>query len=179
MNMVLKFNRKTLWVCVFAIVIFAIVIAVCLRAEDITGNWQGTITPPQGNPRRMILQVIRDDSGALKARIYSIDQSPEGDRVDSIKVQDSTVTFVVGMLQLSYEGNLSPDGNLITGTWTRGSGVAFNFKKSTQATAWSLPSPSLTASRNTPKSRLPASPSLLCRMMPHSPRTPPTTLQRK
>jgi hypothetical protein len=74
MNMVLKFNRKTLWVCVFAIVIFAIVIAVSLRAEDITGNWQGTITPPQGNPRRMILQVIRDDSGALKARIYSIDQ---------------------------------------------------------------------------------------------------------
>ena len=134
MNMVLKLDRKTLWVCVFAIVI-----AVSLRAEDITGNWQGTITPPQGKPLRIILQVIHDDSGALKARIYSIDQSPDGDWVDSIKVQDSTVTFVVGMLQLSYEGKLSPDGKVITGTWSQGSGVPFNFQKSTQATAWSLP----------------------------------------
>jgi non-heme chloroperoxidase len=134
MNMVLKLNRRTLWVCVFAIVI-----AVSLHAEDITGNWQGTITPPQGAPRRMVLRVIHDDSGALKARIYSIDQGPEGDWVDSIKVQDSTVTFVVGMLQLSCEGKLSPDGNVITGTWTQGSGVPFNFQKSNQATAWSLP----------------------------------------
>jgi pimeloyl-ACP methyl ester carboxylesterase len=43
------------------------------------------------------------------------------------------------MIQLSYEGKLSPDGNVITGTWTQGSGVPFNFQKSTKATAWSLP----------------------------------------
>ncbi len=63
----------------------------------------------------------------------------EVDWVDSVKVQDSTVTFVVGMLQLSYEGKLSPDGNVITGTRIQGTGVLFNFQKSTQATAWSLP----------------------------------------
>ena len=134
MNMGLKLNWKTPWVCVLAIVI-----AGCLRARDITGNWQGTITSPQGKPLRMVLQVIRDESGELKARIYSIDQGPEGDWVDSITVQDSTVKFVVGMLQLSYEGKLSTDGNVITGTWTQGSGVTFTFQKSSKATAWSLP----------------------------------------
>jgi len=59
--------------------------------------------------------------------------------VDSITVQDSTVKFVVGMLQLSYEGKLSPDGNSITGTWTQGSPFPFNFQKATNATAWPLP----------------------------------------
>jgi non-heme chloroperoxidase len=134
MNWELKLHWKALWMCVLAIVI-----AGCLRAQDITGNWQGTMTPPQGKPLRIVLRFLRDESGALKARIYSIDQGPEGDWVDSITVQDSTVKFVVGMIQLSYEGKLSPDGNVITGTWTQGSPVPFTFRKATKATAWSLP----------------------------------------
>ena len=134
MNLGLKLRWKALWVCVLAIVI-----AGCLRAKDITGNWQGTITPPQGVPRRMVLRVVRDESGALKARIYSIDQGATGDWADSFTVKDSTVTFVVGMLQLSYKGKLSPDGNSITGTWTQGSPLPFNLQKSAKATAWALP----------------------------------------
>jgi pimeloyl-ACP methyl ester carboxylesterase len=43
------------------------------------------------------------------------------------------------MLQLSYKGKLSLDGNSITGTWTQGSPLPFNFQRSTQSTAWSLP----------------------------------------
>jgi hypothetical protein len=134
MNLGLKLYWKALWVCVLAIVF-----AGCLRAKDITGNWQGTITPPQGAPRRMVLRVVRDESGALKARIYSIDQGPTGNWTDSFTVKDSTVTFVVGMLQLSYKGKLGPDGNSIIGTWTQGSPLAFNLQKSTKATAWALP----------------------------------------
>ena len=105
MDVGLKMNLKTLWVFVIAILF-----AGCLRAQDISGNWQGTITPPHGKPLRMILQVAHDDSGALKARIYSIDQGPTGDWADSIIVQDSTVKFVIGMIGLSYEGKLSTDG---------------------------------------------------------------------
>jgi pimeloyl-ACP methyl ester carboxylesterase len=128
-----KLNRKTLWVYVLAILF-----AGCYHAQDITGNWQGTITPPQGRPLRIVLRVTRDDSGALKALIYSIDQGPQGDRADSITMQDSTVKFVVGMIRLSYEGKLSADGNSITGTWTQGSQFPFNFQKATKATAWPL-----------------------------------------
>jgi hypothetical protein len=50
MELGLELNWKALWVCVLAIVT-----ASCLRAQDITGNWQGTIKPPQGQPLRMIL----------------------------------------------------------------------------------------------------------------------------
>jgi len=129
-----KLHWKALWVCVLAIVI-----AGCLRAQDITGNWQGTITPPQGTPRRMILQVIHDGSEALKARIYSIDQGPTGDWADSITVQGSTVEFSIGMIGLSYEGKLSSHDDTITGTWIQGGRTPFNFRKASTATAWALP----------------------------------------
>ena len=130
-----KLTRKTLWVCMLAI-LFA---GGLLHAQDITGNWQGTITTSQGKPLRIILKVTHEDSGALKAKIYSIDQGPMGNRVDSITVQDSTVKFAVGMLQLSYEGKLSPDSNSINGTWTQGPPFPFKFQKGTKATAWPLP----------------------------------------
>jgi non-heme chloroperoxidase len=133
MKLGLKLNQKTLWVYVFAILF-----AGRLHAQDITGNWQGTITPPQGRPLRIVLRVTRDDSGALKALIYSIDQGPQGDRADSITMQDSSVKFVVGMIQLYYEGKLSAEGNSITGIWTQGSQFPFNFQKATKATAWPI-----------------------------------------
>jgi non-heme chloroperoxidase len=134
MNRAPRWSLRTLWVFVLAIVI-----AGCLRAQDITGTWQGTITPPRGTPHRMVLRVIHDGSGAFKARIYSIDQDFTGDWVDSITVHDSTVQFVVGMLQLSYQGKLSSDSKTITGTWTQGSGTPFTFRKANEATAWPLP----------------------------------------
>jgi pimeloyl-ACP methyl ester carboxylesterase len=86
----------------------------------------------------MVLQVIHDDGGALKAKIYSIDQGPTGDWADSITVQDSTIRFEVGMIGLSYEGKLSSDGNSITGTWIQGARTPFTFQKATKATAWSI-----------------------------------------
>jgi non-heme chloroperoxidase len=134
MNRGLKWNLRILWA-------FVLVIAVagCLCAQDITGSWQGTITTPQGTPHRIILRVIHGDSVAFKARIYSIDQDFTGDWVDSIAVQDSTVRFKVGMLELSYEGKLSADGKTITGTWRQGGATPFTFQKTTRAAAWPLP----------------------------------------
>jgi pimeloyl-ACP methyl ester carboxylesterase len=134
MKLGLKLNWKTLWAYMFAILF-----AGSLYAQDIAGNWQGTITTPQGTPHRIILRVIHDDSGVLKARIYSIDQDFTGDWVDSISEHDSTVKFGVGMLELSYEGKLSSDGKTITGTWTQGGSTPFTFQKTTQASAWPLP----------------------------------------
>src|SRR5271168_319928 len=101
MKIGLKWNLRTLWVYVFAILL-----AGCLHAQEITGNWQGTITSPQGRPARMMLQVAHDNGEALKAKIYSIDRGFVGDWVDSITIHDSTMKFKVGMLQLSYEGKL-------------------------------------------------------------------------
>ena len=134
MNRGLKWNLRILWAFVLAIAV-----AGSLCAQDITGSWQGTITAPQGTPHRIILRVIHGDGGAFKARIYSIDQDFTGDWVDSMTVHDSTVRFAVGMLQLSYDGKLSSDGETITGTWIQGGSTPFTFQKTTLAAAWPLP----------------------------------------
>jgi pimeloyl-ACP methyl ester carboxylesterase len=126
-----KLNRKAPW-----LYLLASLSASTFHAQDITGNWQGTLTPPEGSPVRIVLQVTRDAGQALKAKIYSIDQGPERNRVDSVTLQDSAVKFELGTVQGSYEGRLSPDGNSITGTWTQGSRLALNFQKATKATAW-------------------------------------------
>ena len=130
----LRLNLRILWLCALAFLL-----AGSLPAQKITGNWQGTITPRQGKPLRMVLQVLHDDSGALKARIYSIDQGPTGDWADSVSLQDSTVKFVVGMIGLSYEGKLSSNGDTITGTWIQGDRTPFIFRKATKETAWAFP----------------------------------------
>ena len=130
----LRLNLRILWLCALAFLL-----ARSLPAQKITGSWQGMITPRQGKPLRMVLQVLHDDSGALKARIYSIDQGSTGDWADSFSVQDSTVKFVIGMVGLSYEGKLSSGGDTITGTWIQEGRTPFTFRKTTKATAWSIP----------------------------------------
>src|ERR1017187_5894532 len=96
MRLRLELDRKIFWVCVIAIFF-----AGCrLHAQDVAGNWQGTITPPQGAPRRMVLQVLHDDSGALKARIYSIDQSPTGDRSEEHTSELQSPMYLVCRLLL-------------------------------------------------------------------------------
>lgn len=90
MKLGIGLNRKTQWVYVLAILF-----AGSLHAQDITGNWQGTLTIPHGTPLRIVLQFTRDDSGTLKATFYSIDQAPEGYRADSITMQDPTVKFAL------------------------------------------------------------------------------------
>jgi hypothetical protein len=132
----LRLYLRILWLCALAFLLPG-----SLPAQKITGNWQGTITPRQGKPLRMVLQVLHDETGALKARIYSIDQGPTGDWADSVSVQDSTVKFVVGMIGLSYEGKLSSNGDTITGTWIQGDRTPFTFRKATKETALSVNCP--------------------------------------
>jgi non-heme chloroperoxidase len=130
----LKSYLRALWM-----VLFAIALGGCLRAQEVTGSWQGSITPAHGKPLRMVLRVTHDESGALKARIYSIDQGFTGDWVDSLTVRNSTVGFVVGMLGLSYVGKLSSNGDTIVGTWIQGGRTPFTFRRASKATAWAIP----------------------------------------
>ena len=101
MNLGLMCKQKMKWICLLAVLFSG-----PLWGQDITGDWQGTLHPPQGNQLRIVLRVKRDMNQALQAKLFSIDQGPEAMRVDSISVADSTVKFALGMIQGSYEGKL-------------------------------------------------------------------------
>jgi pimeloyl-ACP methyl ester carboxylesterase len=109
-----------------------------LHAQDISGNWQGTLKIGPG--MRAILNVVKADTGGWKATFYSIDQSTQGIPVTTITLQDSTLSFSIDLVHCRYEGKLSADGNTISGSWNQGQSLPLDFKRATKETAWTVDS---------------------------------------
>ena len=119
--------RKTLLIQVVGAM--AALTASALYAQDVTGDWQGTITAGPAE-LRIQLHITKSDSG-LAATMDSVDQGASGIAVEAVKLANSTLTFAVGVVQGSYEGKVSADGNSISGNWTQGQSLPLNFTRGT------------------------------------------------
>lgn len=109
-----------------------------LNAQDITGDWQGTLNVAGG--LRMVLKISKPDGGGLKAAVYSIDQMPDPLPVSSIALSGADLAFSIDALHVSYQGKLSADGSSISGSFTQGKAFPLDFKRATAETAWSIDS---------------------------------------
>jgi pimeloyl-ACP methyl ester carboxylesterase len=112
-------------------------------AQDLTGDWQGTLSL---GPRqlRLILHVDKADDATWKATLASIDQSPDwgaGIPVDSVTVSATSFKFSVAALRGTYDGTVASDGNSIAGTWTQGAALPLTLVRATAETAWKDPAP--------------------------------------
>ena len=112
-------------------------------AQDLSGDWQGTLA---AGPRqlRLIVHVAKGDGGGWKGSVSSIDQSPDwgaGTPIDSITVQGSTIELSIAALRGTYTGTLAADGNSVDGTWTQGPPLPLSLVRATPETAWKDPSP--------------------------------------
>jgi uncharacterized protein (TIGR03435 family) len=110
-----------------------------LRAQDIAGNWQGTLKTPEKDFR--IILVVTKDDGKLKATMYSIDQAPQPIKASSVSLDGSTFKCAVDIIGLTYEGKLSADGTTIDGSWSQGQSIPLVLTKATKTTAWAVPAP--------------------------------------
>jgi non-heme chloroperoxidase len=110
-------------------------------AQDIAGDWQGTLKAGAAQ-LRLILHVAKGDNGAWKATLYSIDQQPDGIPVSPVTLENSNLKFAVAAVHGAYEGKISADGSSIKGTWTQGAALPLDFQRTTKETAWQRdPSP--------------------------------------
>jgi uncharacterized protein (TIGR03435 family) len=108
-----------------------------LRAQDITGNWQGTLQAGKG--LRTIIKITKDD-GKLKGVMYSIDQSPQPIALSSVSIDKTTVGFAIKMFDLSYTGTLNPAGTTIIGNATQGGQThVLNLDHVTAENTWPIP----------------------------------------
>jgi uncharacterized protein (TIGR03435 family) len=122
-----------------SILSFVMLIGTSLCAQDITGNWQGTLKAEKD--LRIILVVTKDD-GKLKASMYSIDQGAMALKASSIMLDGANFKYVVDLIGGSYEGKLSADGKSIAGTWTQGTKpLPLVLERATRETAWEIPAP--------------------------------------
>jgi len=109
-----------------------------LQAQNITGDWQGTLQPGQQKVRIVFKIALEDDK--LKATLYTVDR-PSPPIATTITRDGSTVKMTIPSLNGSYEGKLSADGNSITGTFSQGAQLPLNLARATPETAWAIPEP--------------------------------------
>lgn len=104
-------KKLVLWIAAVAVLAGG-----ALRAQDLTGNWQGTLKADKD--LRMILVVSKED-GRLQAKLYSIDESAQPFRVSSISEDGLMVKFAIDLNGTTYEGKINAGGSTISGTWTQ------------------------------------------------------------
>ena len=110
-----------------------------LRAQDLTGNWQGTLKASKD--LRMILVITKED-GRFQAKLYSIDETAQPFRVSSISQDGLTVKFAIDLNGTTYEGKMNAGNNTIAGTWTQGvTPLPLEFSRATKEMAWEIPAP--------------------------------------
>jgi fermentation-respiration switch protein FrsA (DUF1100 family) len=99
-----------------------------LSAQDITGDWQGTLNAG-GTDLRLVLHITKAKDGSLTATLDSIDQGANGIPVSSVTLQNSKLNLGVDAVHGTYEGTVGADGNSISGTWSQGSSLPLEFKR--------------------------------------------------
>src|SRR5271155_668465 len=127
---------KTLMLWIMALGLLA---GGALRAQDLTGNWQGTLKASRD--LRMILVITKED-GRLQAKVYSIDETAQPFRISSISQDGSAVKFAIDLNGTTYEGKMNAGDTTIAGTWTQGvTPLPLDFSRVTKETAWEIPAP--------------------------------------
>jgi non-heme chloroperoxidase len=111
-----------------------------VAAQDISGQWQGTLKAGSQN-LRTILQVSKAEGGRWTAAMYSIDQGSHPMEVTSVTLDGGNLVCTVEAVQGSLEGKVSEDGALIVATWRQGRGPALplELRRATRETAWPIP----------------------------------------
>jgi pimeloyl-ACP methyl ester carboxylesterase len=99
-----------------------------VSAQDIAGDWQGTLAA-NGAELRLVLHVTNSDGGGLKASLDSVDQNANGIPVSSISLKDSKLSLGVDAVHGTYEGQVAADGKTISGTWSQGQSLPLDFKR--------------------------------------------------
>jgi len=125
----------------------AFIVLLCAGAtlfgQDLTGTWQGTLTPPgaRGGAGLRIVFKITGAAGKFTGQGFSIDQGGQAIPVSAISVEGRNVKWKIDPIGASFEGTFAADGNSITGTLTQGMPTPLNLARATPQTAWAIPEP--------------------------------------
>jgi hypothetical protein len=104
------------------------------NAQDVVGDWQGTIKAG-GAELRLALHITKAEGGELKATLDSIDQGANGIPASAITLKDSQLNLTVAAWHGTYEGKVNAAATEIDGTWTQGQPLPLLFKRVAAAKA--------------------------------------------
>ena len=123
------------------LVVFVFLMSCLATAQDITGDWKGALDAGAAT-LHLVLHVMKAPDGTFTATLDSVDQGANGIPATSITLKDSQLRLDVTLVHGTYEGIISPDGKLISGTWTQGKPLPLEFKRVDATTAAASAKPS-------------------------------------
>jgi uncharacterized protein (TIGR03435 family) len=116
-----------------------------LDPKDLTGQWQGTTQASGPAPAMRVVFLISREGNGWKTVFNYIDLIAAGNgipRSANLTFHGSTVEIAVPGNGGKYQGQLSADGKLISGTWTQGGpDMNLNLIRTTPEIAWEVPKP--------------------------------------
>jgi pimeloyl-ACP methyl ester carboxylesterase len=105
---------------------FVLSLASLALAQDVTGDWHGTLSV-NGAELRLVLHISKNSDGSLKATLDSIDQNANGIPVTSATLGGTVLSLNVDAVHGSYAGRVNVAANEIAGTWTQGASLELTF----------------------------------------------------
>jgi len=127
---------KSLFVALIAV----LALGGAAAAQDIAGDWQGTLNTG-GAQLHMVLHLTRGADGALHATMDSLDQGAYGIPVADAIFKNGSLSLDVPAVHGSYEGEVNPAATKISGTLTQGQPLALDWERA-QAAPAARPKPS-------------------------------------
>ena len=110
--------------------VFLSSMALVANAQDVVGDWQGTLKAG-GAELRLALHITKGDGGELKATMDSVDQGANGIPASAITLKGSQLNFTVEAWHGTYEGKVNAAGTEIDGTWSQGQPLPLLFERAT------------------------------------------------
>src|SRR5215471_17033786 len=89
------------------------------QAQDIVGDWQGTLHAGPAD-LRVVIHISKNGDGTLHATMDSVDQGANGIPVSTVTLKDSQLKLGVDAVHGTYEGKVNADATVIDGTWSQG-----------------------------------------------------------
>lgn len=123
---------------ILGIAVISALSVIALHAQDIVGDWHGTLSAG-GAELRLVLHISKGDNGDLKATLDSVDQGANGIPVTSITLENSNLKLTVDAVHGTYDGKVNADATSITGTWSQGQPLPLEFRRGTIKTAGPKP----------------------------------------
>tara|TARA_R110001592_G_scaffold362525_1_gene676624 strand:- start:4959 stop:6335 length:1377 start_codon:yes stop_codon:yes gene_type:complete len=105
------------------LILFTILTALSVNAQDISGKWNG-ILEVQGTQLRLVFNISQTEKG-YSSTMDSPDQGAKGIPVTSISYENQTLKLEVSSAGIQYEGTLNKE-NVFVGTFKQG-GQSFPF----------------------------------------------------
>lgn len=116
---------------IVTIALLVLAAACAARAQDVVGDWKGTLKSG-GTELRLIVHITKADDGSLKATMDSIDQGAKGIPISSISLKDYKLSFTSAAIHGSYDGTVNKAATEIKGTWSQGTPLPLDLTRASK-----------------------------------------------